>query len=161
MWNYWININSMVSRASATFLKGQKWEANAVSIFSFKMEVVTLWSFIVGGIASITKNHFLFREIPLTLQKSKPRAIRFEVSTDGRNEKRKPCMSATDPSLGINETRVVVHWNGWRCQMEHMPNLSPNNILTSNICNLNGIKPNQIELSKEAIFVLWGPYFTL
>ena len=107
------------------------------------------------------RKHFLFREIPLTLQKSKPRAIRFEVSTNGRNEKTKPWVSVVAPLLRINETRLVVHWSGWRCQMEHMPNLSPNNILTSNICNLNGIKPNQIELSKEAIFFLWGPYFTL
>ena len=58
------------------------------------------------------KKHFLFREIPLTLHKSKSRAIRFEVSTDGRNEKRKPRVSAMAPSLGINETRLVVNWNG-------------------------------------------------
>ena len=101
MWNYWININSTVSRASATFLKGQKWEANAVSIFSFKMEGITPRSFIVVGITSI-KAVFLFRKIPLTLHKSKPRAIRFEVSTYGSNEKRNPCMSAMSPSLGIN-----------------------------------------------------------
>ena len=68
-------------------------------------------SFIVGGITSIEK-HFLFREIPLTLHKYKPRAIRFEVSIDGRNENRKPCVSAMTPSLGINETRLVVHWSG-------------------------------------------------
>ena len=58
------------------------------------------------------KKYFLFREIPLTLQKSKPRAIRFEMSTNGRNEKRKPWVSAMAPSLGINETRLVMHWNG-------------------------------------------------
>ena len=54
MWNYWINMNSMVSRAISTFLEGQNWEAKAISIFSFKMEVDSLWSFIVRGITSIT-----------------------------------------------------------------------------------------------------------
>ena len=58
------------------------------------------------------RKHFLFREIPLALQKFKPRAIRFEVSTNGRNEKRKPWVSAMAPSLGINETRLVVQWSG-------------------------------------------------
>ena len=80
-----------------------------VSIFSFKMEVVALQSFIVGGITSI-KKHFLFRNIPLTLHKSKLRAIKFEVTTNGRNEKRKPWVSAMALSLGINETRLVVQF---------------------------------------------------
>ena len=43
------------------------------------------------------------------------------MSIDGRNEKRKPCVSAMGPSLGINETRLVARigvgedakWSTW------------------------------------------------
>ena len=43
------------------------------------------------------------------------------MSTDGRNEKRNPCVSAMAPSLGSNETRLVAgigvgedaKWSTW------------------------------------------------